>query len=106
MGSHECADEVARSQQAQFYKTFTRPVAKVLLIAVLTYQLAYFTWSKLEADELRGEADGTFPILRNNMEPSQHRNLQNGADVGGAETLKGLEAKVEEYKSKAAPKKP
>ncbi|KAF4779057.1 hypothetical protein HER10_EVM0000595 [Colletotrichum scovillei] len=38
-----------------FYKTFTRPVLKVLLMATLTYQIAYWTWTKLEQDEIRGE---------------------------------------------------
>ncbi|KAG5970575.1 hypothetical protein E4U55_001611 [Claviceps digitariae] len=36
---------------SQFYKTFTRPVAKVLVLAVFTYQFIYWGWSKLEADE-------------------------------------------------------
>lgn len=45
-------------QQAQFYKTFTRPIGKVLVLAVFTYQVAYWTWNKLEADEHRAEADG------------------------------------------------
>ncbi|KJZ75559.1 hypothetical protein HIM_05022 [Hirsutella minnesotensis 3608] len=43
--------------QTQFYKTFTRPVAKVLLLAVFTYQVVYWSWVKLEADEARVEAD-------------------------------------------------
>ncbi|KAK1659471.1 hypothetical protein BDP55DRAFT_562839 [Colletotrichum godetiae] len=38
-----------------FYKTFTRPVLKVLLMATLTYQIAYWTWTKLEQDEIRDE---------------------------------------------------
>lgn len=50
--------------QAQFYKTFTRPIAKVLLMAVLTYQVAYYGWTRLETDELREEADGASPNLR------------------------------------------
>lgn len=44
--------------QRDFYKTFTRPVAKVLLTAVFTYQLVYWTWMKLETDEIRAETDG------------------------------------------------
>lgn len=44
--------------QSQFYKTFTRPVAKVLLMALLTYQLIYWSWLKLETDEIRAERDG------------------------------------------------
>ncbi|KAL6822378.1 hypothetical protein V8C43DRAFT_310914 [Trichoderma afarasin] len=46
------------SPVAQFYKTFTRPIGKVLVLAVFTYQVAYWTWTKLEADEHRAEADG------------------------------------------------
>jgi hypothetical protein len=44
--------------QAQFYKTFTRPIAKVLLTATLTYQFLYWAWVKLETDEIRAETDG------------------------------------------------
>jgi hypothetical protein len=51
---------LAQLPQAQFYKTFTRPVAKVLLMAVLTYQLVYWGWMKLETDEVRAETDGAF----------------------------------------------
>ncbi|PQE26017.1 Inner membrane assembly complex subunit 17 protein [Rutstroemia sp. NJR-2017a BBW] len=40
------------SLQRNFYKTFTRPVAKVLLMATFTYQLVYWGWVKLEKDEL------------------------------------------------------
>ncbi|KAK2047775.1 hypothetical protein LZ31DRAFT_118444 [Colletotrichum somersetense] len=40
---------------ANFYKTFTRPVLKVLLMATLTYQVAYWSWTKLEQDEIRKE---------------------------------------------------
>ncbi|CCF35114.1 hypothetical protein CH063_06966 [Colletotrichum higginsianum] len=39
----------------EFYKTFTRPVLKVLLMATLTYQIAYWSWTKLEQDEIRAE---------------------------------------------------
>ncbi|EPE33426.1 hypothetical protein GLAREA_06439 [Glarea lozoyensis ATCC 20868] len=34
-----------------FYKTFSRPIAKVLLMATFTYQVAYWGWVKLEKDE-------------------------------------------------------
>lgn len=44
--------------QSQFYRTFTRPIAKTLLIAVFVYQLAYWSWVKLETDEIRAERDG------------------------------------------------
>ncbi|RDA86535.1 hypothetical protein CP532_1908 [Ophiocordyceps camponoti-leonardi (nom. inval.)] len=38
-----------------FYKTFSRPIAKTLILAVFTYQLAYWAWAKLEADDVRAE---------------------------------------------------
>lgn len=53
--------------QSQFYKTFTRPIAKVLVVAVFSYQLIYWGWVKLEADEHRQKTDGTMgqgPLLR------------------------------------------
>lgn len=36
-----------------FYKSFGRPIAKVFLGAVFTYQLAYWLWVKLETDEVK-----------------------------------------------------
>ncbi|CEJ94511.1 hypothetical protein VHEMI10035 [[Torrubiella] hemipterigena] len=47
----------------QFYKTFTRPVAKVLLVAVFTYQVCYWSWVKLEADEMKRETDASIADL-------------------------------------------
>lgn len=44
--------------QTEFYKGFTRPIAKVLLVAVFTYQLAYWGWVKLEHDEIMAEREG------------------------------------------------
>ncbi|KAK0110814.1 hypothetical protein ONS96_002407 [Cadophora gregata f. sp. sojae] len=36
-----------------FYKTFTRPIAKVLLMATFTYQFVYWGWVYLEKDEIK-----------------------------------------------------
>ncbi|KAK6952255.1 hypothetical protein Daesc_006790 [Daldinia eschscholtzii] len=44
---------------AQFYKAFGRPMAKVFLLAVFTYQVAYYFWVRLEQDEIRAEMRGT-----------------------------------------------
>ncbi|KAK3326252.1 hypothetical protein B0H66DRAFT_530261 [Apodospora peruviana] len=41
------------TDNGEFYKTFTRPVAKCLLLAVLTYQLIYWGWTKVEMDEIK-----------------------------------------------------
>ncbi|EKJ70386.1 hypothetical protein NXS19_012578 [Fusarium pseudograminearum] len=51
------------SPTSQFYRTFTRPIAKTLLIAVFSYQLAYWSWVKLETDEIRAERDATIEKL-------------------------------------------
>lgn len=50
-----------RSKQSRFYKTFTRPIAKTLVIAVFTYQFFYWGWVKLETDEHQQKTDGTNP---------------------------------------------
>ncbi|KAL5094084.1 hypothetical protein Trisim1_008194 [Trichoderma cf. simile WF8] len=59
------------SPVAQFYKTFTRPIGKVLVLAVFTYQVAYWTWNKLEADEHRAEADATIAALESTVNEYQ-----------------------------------
>jgi hypothetical protein len=46
------------SATGDFYKTFTRPVAKCLLFALFTYQLTYWAWLKLEQDEIKMERTG------------------------------------------------
>jgi hypothetical protein len=46
-------------EKQSFYKTFSRPVFKVGLMAIFTYQLAYYAWVRLETDEAKAEAAGT-----------------------------------------------
>ncbi|KAL2046048.1 hypothetical protein N7G274_001495 [Stereocaulon virgatum] len=41
------------SPHVGFYKSFGRPIAKVFLGAVFTYQVVYWTWVKLETEEIR-----------------------------------------------------
>ncbi|KAF4555313.1 Hypothetical protein D9617_2g052690 [Elsinoe fawcettii] len=41
-----------------FWKSFGRPIAKVFLMAMATYQITYFTWLKLESVEERFDKDG------------------------------------------------
>ncbi|KAJ5732048.1 hypothetical protein N7493_003529 [Penicillium malachiteum] len=40
------------------YGAFARPFGKVFLGAVLTYQIIYWTWMKLETDETKLEKNG------------------------------------------------
>ncbi|CCE30030.1 uncharacterized protein CPUR_03878 [Claviceps purpurea 20.1] len=48
---------------ANFYKTFTRPVAKVLAVAVFTYQCLYVGWMKLDAVEHQEKTDAEIAEL-------------------------------------------
>ncbi|KAI1138991.1 hypothetical protein F5Y05DRAFT_412857 [Hypoxylon sp. FL0543] len=41
------------SLNKQFFKTFGRPIAKVFLLAIFTYQVAYYFWVRLEQDEIK-----------------------------------------------------
>ncbi|PQE31978.1 Inner membrane assembly complex subunit 17 protein [Rutstroemia sp. NJR-2017a WRK4] len=50
--SSETNAATTESPTRNFYKTFTRPVAKVLLMATFTYQFVYWGWVKLEKDEM------------------------------------------------------
>lgn len=45
-----------------FYKSFGRPIAKVFLGAVFTYQLAYWLWVKLETDEVKKKKRSRFLV--------------------------------------------
>ena len=49
---------LANLLQSSFFKTFGRPITKVCLMAVFTYQLVFFGWTKLEQDEIRSERQG------------------------------------------------
>ncbi|MCJ1300787.1 hypothetical protein MMC08_003586 [Hypocenomyce scalaris] len=42
-----------QSPHVAFYKSFGRPIAKVFLGAVFTYQAVYWLWVKLEDDEIK-----------------------------------------------------
>ncbi|KID98262.1 hypothetical protein MAJ_05680, partial [Metarhizium majus ARSEF 297] len=53
----------AEGEMSRFYKTFTRPIAKVLVVAVFSYQLIYWGWVKLEADEHRQKTDAEIADL-------------------------------------------
>jgi hypothetical protein len=42
------------------YKVFASPFAKVFLGAVFTYQVIYWTWVKLEMEEVKVEKNRVF----------------------------------------------
>lgn len=55
--------------QIGFYKTFSRPIAKVLLMAMFTYQLAYWGWTKLEKDEVKAQKTGEQMTIQRKGKP-------------------------------------
>ncbi|PHH64928.1 hypothetical protein CDD81_3785 [Ophiocordyceps australis] len=88
-GRHQVARRYATSQQpsasSQFYKTFSRPVAKTLLLAVFTYQFVYWAWARLEANETRAETDATIAKLEATVHAYSEAKKQ--------EAVRALEAK-------------
>ncbi|CAJ2507845.1 Uu.00g090310.m01.CDS01 [Anthostomella pinea] len=53
---------------AAFWKTFGRPIAKVFLGAIFTYQLAYYFWVRLEHDEVKSDMQATISDLEARIE--------------------------------------
>ncbi|KAG7007071.1 hypothetical protein G7Y79_00011g029690 [Physcia stellaris] len=51
--SSQQAPSKVTSPHIGFYQSFGRPIAKVFLGAVFTYQVAYWVWVKLETDEMK-----------------------------------------------------
>ncbi|KAK9439519.1 hypothetical protein VB005_07675 [Metarhizium brunneum] len=72
---------------SQFYKTFTRPIAKVLVVAVFSYQLIYWGWVKLEADEHRQKTDAEIADLEAKV-GTLDKALKDDAEAKEAETPK------------------
>ncbi|TVY36132.1 hypothetical protein LSUB1_G005573 [Lachnellula subtilissima] len=81
--------EVSPHIQIGFYKTFSRPIAKALLMATFTYQFVYWGWVYLEKGEIKAQKTGErlWNIGRINIESSQGAL----AEIEGLEKeLKGL----------------
>ncbi|KAI4868331.1 hypothetical protein F4820DRAFT_445237 [Hypoxylon rubiginosum] len=49
-------------------QTFGRPIAKVFLLAIFTYQLSYYFWVRAEQDEIRSEMRATIAALEARIE--------------------------------------
>lgn len=53
---------ISDSQQVGFYRSFGRPIAKVFLGAMFTYQMTYLLWLKLETEETKADQNGTYRL--------------------------------------------
>ncbi|KAI9800595.1 MAG: hypothetical protein M1833_003253 [Piccolia ochrophora] len=62
-----------------FYQSFGRPIAKVFLGAVFTYQCAYWLWVKLETVEVRGKKEAEIKALESRLRELPQR--KNDRDV-------------------------
>jgi hypothetical protein len=55
------------NRHREFYKTFGRPIAKNFLIAVVTYQVLYWSWLKLESLEVKKEKEEEIQSLEGEL---------------------------------------
>lgn len=65
------APDPPRSQRpnphGNFYKQFGRPVAKNFLIGMLTFQVLYWSWLKLESIEVKQEKGNEMQLLEGEL---------------------------------------
>ncbi|PBP20902.1 hypothetical protein BUE80_DR008329 [Diplocarpon rosae] len=61
------AGQKSVSPHVGFYKTFTRPIAKVLLMATFTYQLTYWGWVYLEKAEIKKQKTAEIKFLEKRL---------------------------------------
>jgi hypothetical protein len=59
------------SQHTMFYKTFGRPVFKVFLMAMFTYQMLYLAWVRLEHGEEREQRQAEIDRLEEQVQAAQ-----------------------------------
>jgi len=74
-------------------------------MAVLTYQLAYLGWTKLEQDEARVERQGMYPPYSVPWLPKLRVVRDLAADLAAAE-ITSLEDKVKRLQSEQASRRP
>ncbi|KAI9674668.1 MAG: hypothetical protein M1817_001571 [Caeruleum heppii] len=54
--------------QISFYSSFGRPIAKVFLGALFTYQALYWLWVKLETEEVKREKQDEIDRLEGELQ--------------------------------------
>ncbi|KAI6351341.1 hypothetical protein MCOR25_010005 [Pyricularia grisea] len=55
------------SLSGNFYKTFGRPILKVVLSAMFVYQVAYYAWVKMETDEITRDRQAEIAKLEDTL---------------------------------------
>ncbi|KAF1971446.1 hypothetical protein BU23DRAFT_393960, partial [Bimuria novae-zelandiae CBS 107.79] len=77
-----------------FYRNNTYPVLKSFLLALFTYQLAYYAWLKLEVVEEKHEQQGTIRGLEEEVKHAVRSAKEKASGVlkeGVAEVKSGVE---------------
>ncbi|TLD23985.1 hypothetical protein PspLS_06628 [Pyricularia sp. CBS 133598] len=59
------------SLSGDFYKTFGRPILKVVLSAMFVYQVAYYAWVKMETDEITRDRQAEIAKLEDKLSALQ-----------------------------------
>lgn len=85
-----CNDPYLMFFKVGFYKSYGRPIAKVFLGAVFTYQFTYLAWMRLEKDEIKQQKRGMFIWA--------HRVLWTETDASSDELLE-LETELKQLSS-------
>ncbi|KAF2441291.1 hypothetical protein P171DRAFT_475677 [Karstenula rhodostoma CBS 690.94] len=87
------------SRVGTFYRNNTYPVLKSFLLALFTYQLAYYVWLKLEVVEEKSEQQGTIQGLEEEVKRAVAQQKRNASDVVEKVTRSG-DVNPEEKKRK------
>lgn len=88
------------SRVGTFYRNNTYPVLKAFLIALFTYQLAYYAWLKLEVIEEQTEQQDTVRSLENEVKRAVALQKRKAADVVDKVTGGSGDVQPEEKKRK------
>lgn len=83
---------MAYKVQLGFYRSFGRPIAKVFLGAVFTYQVIYFAWVKLDVEDVKDKKSSSLNSIKQKT-PKIRIYL-----TGVLGTLRSLEAELQKLR--------
>ncbi|KAL1305530.1 hypothetical protein AAFC00_007141 [Neodothiora populina] len=89
----------ASNPHRDFYKSFGRPIAKVFLMAWATYQITYWTWSKLDFMEQQGEKEEELRRLESELHATiesneKHKTITAATSAAGVSPVDPLAHQV------------
>ncbi|KAI6275048.1 hypothetical protein MCOR27_007143 [Pyricularia oryzae] len=72
------------SLSGNFYKTFGRPILKVVLSAMFVYQVAYYGWVKMETDEITRDREAEIAKLEDTLSSLFQAPVESPKDITSA----------------------